>query len=157
MSIDLGKLLKGGVTSLVSLIPGIGPAAASLISGIDSEVANLSPEQRVVLEKAAMDAKVAELKTLVADNADFRKMVSLELQSEDAFVRRARPANLWLWIAIMAFYFMLLPIANGLGASIEAPDLSRIPEQAWWTYMVLFIGYTGAREYGKAQKLKNGR
>ena len=156
MAIDLGKLLKGALGDIAGLIPGVGPAIKDLINGIDDGIAGLSPAQRMELEKTLLDHKMTELRELMADNASFRKMATAEIQSDDAFVRRARPANLWLWIITFACWLVLFPILRGFGVEVHIPDLGIIPAQAWYTYIALFLGYGTMREIGKSNKLKHG-
>ena len=104
-----------------------------------------------------MAMKMEEMRLLIADNADFRKQVAVEIQSDDPFVRRARPANLWLWIVAFVCWLVVFPLLRSFGLDVDIPDLSAIPNQAWYTYSVLFLGYSAAREVGKFNKLRHGR
>lgn len=157
MSLNPLKLLKDGLSSVVGLIPGVGPIAKQLIDGIDTEVAKLPPAEQAALELKVREMKMEEMRLLIADNADFRKQVAVEIQSDDPFVRRARPANLWLWIVAFVFWLVIFPLLRSFGLDVNVPDLTGIPTQAWYTYAVLFLGYSAAREIGKFNKLRHGR
>lgn len=156
MGLNIGNLLKDGLGALAGQIPVLGPAIKKLIQGVDDHLEGLTPEQRLALEKTVIDAKTQELKALLSDNADFRKMATAEINSDDWFVRRARPANLWLWIITFAAWLVLFPLLRAFGVDAQLPDLNGIPTHAWYTYVSLFLGYGTMREIGKNNKLKAG-
>lgn len=83
-----------------------------------------------------------------------------EAKSSDPWTSRARPSFLWV------IYIMILcsipmgtlsifspavadPIASGMKSWLAA-----IPESLWHMFGVGYLGYTGAREYGKTKILK---
>lgn len=156
MAINIGKLLKDGLSSLVGAIPGVGPIVQKLLEATDKAMDDMTPADRLALEKLIMDGEMTKLKLLISDNADFRKQCTAEIQSDDAFVRRVRPANLWLWVITFAFWLVVFPLLRAAGFDVNIPDLNIIPSQGWYTYIALFLGYGTMREIGKNNKLRHG-
>lgn len=74
------------------------------------EQAKLNVQMALLEAKAVKDLRDHEVKIeelYLKDAADMRSMIKVELQSEDAFVRRARPA--WLW-GLLAMYIINYPV-----------------------------------------------
>ena len=81
-----------------------------------------------------------------------------EAKSNDPWTSRARPSFLWCFYIILLYLMIVIPtigvffpdkmtilysnITHGLGA---------IPDGLWSTFTVGYLGYTGAREYGKTK------
>ena len=83
-----------------------------------------------------------------------------EAKSDDPWTSRARPSFLYvIYIMILAGIPMGIlsvfqpDIAVGIAEGMQA-WLSAIPEQLWTVFGVGYLGYTGAREFGKSKLLK---
>ena len=84
-----------------------------------------------------------------------------EAKSDDPWTSRARPSFLYV-----IYILILAGIPIGI-LSIFSPDAARqiatglqewlgaIPKELWTVFGVGYLGYTGAREYGKAKLLNN--
>ena len=84
-----------------------------------------------------------------------------EAKSSDPWTSRARPSFMYvIYIMILAAIpmgilsafdpVMAVQIADGMRAWLGA-----IPDTLWTVFGVGYLGYTGAREFGKAQILKH--
>jgi len=90
-----------GVKDIVGLVTGKLPPA---------EQAEITVKMALLEAQAAKDLRDYETKIeeiYMKDAADMRSMIKVELASEDAFVRRARPA--WLW-GLLAMYIVNYPV-----------------------------------------------
>lgn len=87
-------------------------------------------------------------------------VILAEAKSSDPWTSRARPSFMYvIYIMILAAIpmgvlsafqpEMAIQIANGMKAWLVA-----IPDALWTVFGVGYLGYTGAREFGKAQILK---
>lgn len=97
-----------------------------------------------------------EIKGIIAkDFADARQLIREESRSEDAFVRRSRPAFLWLFYLIIVFNFAIFPLI-----SIFEPTFTviypQLPTPLYTLFGVSFTGYVAGRSWDKRNKLKNG-
>ena len=103
----------------------------------------------------ALSQKLEELE--LQERRDIRDLYKVELGSSDKFVRRVRPAALWMGITIMGINFGLLPILNAIlaGFGVEPVVLvyPELPEPIYWLITTIYLGYTGARTMDK----KNGK
>jgi len=83
-----------------------------------------------------------------------------EAKSSDPWTSRARPSFLYvMYLMILAAIPMgILSVFNPEAATQIAVGmkswLTAIPESLWGVFGVGYLGYTGAREYGKAKLLK---
>lgn len=103
------------------------------------------------LEKA-----IAEIE-LQRENS-IRELYKAEVQQDDLFVKRARPAMLWLVFCIIATNFIVIPILNLILVSFGAPPViivfPTLPSEVYWLVGSIFGLYTGARSF---EKIKNGK
>ena len=83
-----------------------------------------------------------------------------EAKSDDPWTSRARPSFLYvIYIMILAGIPMGIlsvfqpEIAIGIAAGMQS-WLAAIPESLWTVFGFGYLGYTGAREYGKTNLLK---
>lgn len=107
--------------------------------------------------KAQLDlmqqAQAGEFKELEARMS----AIIAEAQSPDPWTSRARPSFLWvIYILILASIPMgvLAAFFPELAANIIAGFkawLAAIPEDMWWLFGSGYLGYTAARQYGKAK------
>ena len=132
----------------------------TLIDGIIGPVAGLL--DRIIPDPKARDA--AKLELIKADNAQAldqarAQMAAIlaEAQSADPWTSRARPSFLYvmfvllLWSVPMGLIAAVRPgvatdIAHGMNAY-----LAGIPEPLYALFGTGYLGYTVAREWGKAQ------
>lgn len=89
-----------------------------------------------------------------------------EANSDDKWTSRARPSFLYMFYLVLVVLVLVAPVIG-----VFYPDqmtqfytnvalgFKAIPEPLWWTFTTGYLGYTGAREYGKHQqkKLTHGR
>ncbi|MCK5617565.1 hypothetical protein KAR91_87685, partial [Candidatus Pacearchaeota archaeon] len=90
-----------GVKDIVGLVTGKLPPADQ--AKLNVKIAML--EAQAIKDQREHESKIEEL--YLKDAADMRSMIKVELQSEDAFVRRARPA--WLW-GLLVMYIINYPV-----------------------------------------------
>ena len=106
----------------LSTIKGIFNPVDGIMEGVKDIVGlvtgKLPPEDRAEItvkmalleaqaEKDRRDYELQLEEVYMKDAADMRSMIKVELQSEDAFVRRARPA--WLW-GLLFMYIINYPV-----------------------------------------------
>ena len=109
----------------------------------------------------ALMAQELEFKRIAMQECEsIRKMYGLEVQSEDKFVRRARPAMLWLVFSILSMNYGVIPFisALSLAAGGEAIEMAypEIPESVLALFGTIFAVYSGARSWDKRNKAKKG-
>lgn len=123
------------------------------------KVGDLFPSQEA---KDKAKARLIELqqKGELADLEMAFEIVKAEAESNDKFVKRARPTFMYLFYLIIVF-----AIPMGIVAAVK-PDValalsegmtawwSSIPSELWWTFGVGFTGYTAFRSVDKAQLMK---
>ncbi len=114
---------------------------------------HLSPEQKLQMQQAAQELAVKREEILAARDqalAEIQsKNITAETQSEDAYVRRARPTFLYVMIAAIAFSLIVCPVGNAfLHQGLKPMD---IPAAYLQLFGVAFLGYTGARTWEKAK------
>ena len=114
-------------------------------------------------DKLAFRLKLMELQ----QNGEFKKVeqylsaIMTEANSEDPWTSRARPSFLYV-----IYILILSAIPAGIVSAIfpEFMDrtivgmenwLSAIPGELYSLFGIGYLGYTGAREYGKYKRLKN--
>ena len=115
-------------------------------------------------EKAEAKLKLATLQ----QQGQLKKMevamsaILAEAKSSDPWTSRARPSFLYLFYLLTTFLVIIFPIigifqpeAMELFYDNVAAGFEAIPEEMWWTFTSGYLGYTGAREYGKHSKNKN--
>ena len=102
----------------------------------------------------------------MAQNGELKKteqqlsVILAEAKSADPWTSRARPSFLYVMYILILFAVpmgilsafrpdMATQIANGMKAWLSA-----IPDALWSVFGVGYLGYTGAREYGKHKLLQ---
>lgn len=125
----LGQILKSGLSLAFN-------GAKDAVLGEFGD--KLSAEDRLVLdvELRKLEAEATEAITKAAES-----VLVAEAKSEDPWVRRARPTFLWLMYAVLLYNFIVRP---ALG---QAPMV--LDDSLLWLFGAGFLGYTGAREWGK--------
>jgi len=122
------------------------------ISGLIDQF-HLSPEQKAQVQQAAqaLEAQRDEIEA-ARDEAMAQiqgQNVRAETQSEDAYVRRARPTFLYVMILGIAFSIIVFPILNLV--THQGLQMVAIPEAYLELFGVAFLGYTGARTWEKTR------
>lgn len=81
-----------------------------------------------------------------------------EASSTDPWTSRARPAFMWCFYLILVALVIVAPLFGiFFAAGMEqfyvnvAAGFAALPEPLWWTFTTGYLGYTAARQYGKAQ------
>jgi len=110
------------------------------------------------LEQKLRDFELERMRIEIKENASVRKLLEIEVASEDKFVRRVRPAAIWCVVAVIAVNFVVLPVLNAVlwaaGADIVTLQYPDLPENVYWLFGSLFGLYTGARSWDKK---RNGK
>jgi len=100
-----------------------------------------------------LEKKLADLELEEANNV--RELFKAEVQQEDKFVKRARPALLWLVAGIITMNFVLLPLANTIAGYFGYIPITltfpALPEPVYWLIGSIFGFYTGGRTYEKVK------
>lgn len=143
----------GGITAL----------GAKIVDAID-----LPKEQKAALQQALIDQQ----EKLAQMNADYEqklldlqsKNITAETQSEDPYVRRARPTFLYVMIGCIGFSLAIVPLVQMVGAIISAASGHvqfaaamgaikplEIPDAYLQLFGVAFLGYVGARTWEKVK------
>jgi Holin of 3TMs, for gene-transfer release len=114
---------------------------------------HMSPEQKAQIQQAAQQLEVQRDQIEAARDealADLQsKNITAETQSEDAFVRRARPSFLYVMIVGIAFSIIVFPILNLV--THKGLQMVEIPSAYLDLFGVSFLGYTGARTWEKTR------
>lgn len=86
-----------------------------------------------------------------------RLAILADAQSTDPWIRRARPAFLWVMYALLLWSIpmgLLSAVRPELGAAIArgmAAYLAALPEPLYALFGTGYLGYTVAREWGKSR------
>jgi hypothetical protein len=100
---------------------------------------------------AQLDAQLEEAK--LKHDTDIQtqaaETIRAEATSEDPFVRRARPAFLWMMTVGVGISLIIFPLINACtGKGLVFPE---IPTPYLELFGAGFLGYTGARSFEKAK------
>ena len=116
------------------------------------------PEKRASAEavqmRAAADAAVSQLREQLS-------VMLAEAQSVDPWTSRARPSFLYVMYAMVltcipfAILWAVSPTTGQHMADGMQHWLAAIPDLLWQTFMVGYLGYTGARTYEKSRGVSN--
>ena len=154
MSFNPLKLIKDALGSVANGIPIIGPAIKNLLDNIDTEVAKMTPEQRLAFENAQKSNELEMVKTIMQDSADVRKLAMKEL--EQPGIKWIRPGILAGLFFMVIFWVMIVPLIEGIfGIVVPPPKMEALPDQLWWLFGSSYLGYGTMREIGKHNKLKS--
>lgn len=160
-------VIKAGISIVSKIVGGEGDKNILQKAADILETNKHNPE----VQRAMLDQEVELKKIYAADAADARQLVREESRSEDPFVRRARPAFMWLFYIVIIFNFVLLPLTaailgpqlvtqpDGTVMVIERFDIKYpvLPEQLYYLFGVSFLGYTGFRSFDKWKKNGKGK
>ena len=139
INIDVGTVLSGAGTLFKNI--------REAITGEAILDPNKKAELLAQAQKLESELETARIGIMVAEASSQHKMVAL-----------ARPMFLYV------FYFILLSLciaAPLLGIFFPTQmtqfylnvdsGLKAIPEELWWTFTTGYLGYVGARQYGKTK------
>lgn len=140
----LDTILGGNIGELFSKIIG----AFKLSPEKAAELVSLKETHEVELAKLQleMEARVQEAITHEVEAASAN--IRAEATTGDKYTSRARPTFLYLMYVILACNYIVFP-------AIGRP-LIAFPEALFWLFGSGYLGYSGAREWGKYNFLKNG-
>lgn len=142
----LSSILTGGMDKVVGAI---GTVLDNLFTTKEEKAqAELAKLQLLLTaEQARAQLSVDLEKAYMADMANLREQIKIEMQSDDWFVRRARPFIIWLGGLILAFNLMMVPAVQGmLGEELEP---FAMPEEFWYVWGTLVVGYSILRTIDK--------
>ena len=140
--ISLANLDVGGIFS------GIGTLAKDLrtaFTGKEPLDANKAAELALKVQELESNIEQARISIMVA-----------EASSSDKWTSRARPGFLYLFYLVVIVLALAAPFMGiffpaqmsqfyvNVKAGFEA-----VPEAMWWTFTTGYLGYVGARQYGK--------
>jgi hypothetical protein len=101
------------------------------------------------LQVRAMDA---ESKAIEAASANIRA----EAQTGDKWTSRARATFLYLFYIILAFNFIIVPVAQMIkGMSFAQLRPIEFPDILWEVFVAGYLGYTGVRSWEKNKVAKS--
>ena len=143
-------ILKTGISIVKNVITDNGE------KGILESAANIirNKQDDPAVKQAMLDQELEMKKLVLKDAEGARALITAESKSEDAFVRRARPAFMWLFYGVIIFNFILLPLIAAIG-KFSNPDFSIsfdypvLPEQLYYLFGASFLGYSGLRSWDK--------
>jgi hypothetical protein len=151
----LGKIATTGAKAGVSAAENL-PGAGPLVQAFAPQVIKALGDKIDPAAKPALDAAAAAVgddlqKAELDHNTQIAQITSANLtadsSSNDSFVRRARPAFLWVITIGVAFSVVVFPVINALmGKGLVMPE---IPSAYLDLFGVAFLGYTGARSIEK--------
>ena len=171
---DIGRFLKEKGLPLLGNVIGVGSGGGKLLDVVKSIVgagddddtaaiiAKLNSDESLIqlrqveadLRKTEISAALEERRLDIQDDASRRDLIKVESTSEDPYVRRARPTFLYIMYGVMAMNFILIPIIAVVvrlcNYSIQI-ELFQLPSALYWLFGSAYLGYTTAREYGKAK------
>lgn len=133
----------GVVKGLKAILPFFGSKSQKVAEAIDVideavgdvKAGKLPPEAQVELKKLDVD----ELRILASDQADARSTIRAESQSQDPFVRRARPTFLYLMYVILGVNYVLVPLINLIFEASHSPV--SFPAELYWLFGSSYLGY----------------
>lgn len=138
----LGQLITGNSDKVID---GFKDIITNLFTNNDERAKDLAVLQATLLAKqsaAELQAKVEE--QYLADAANLREQAKIEIQNADWFVRRSRPAAVWVGTTILAFNYVLRPLILTIirfWDSTVTFDPMPLPDAFWEVWTVLVVGY----------------
>lgn len=118
---------------------------------LQAEFAKL--QLQAAVREAERKAELEADKAYMADLANLREQIKVELQSEDAYVRRARPTFLYIFYLIIVCNY-LVPIFAQLFPREWVISPVVIPQELWWVFGGGYLGYSFLRS--RYDKQANG-
>ncbi len=148
------KLIKGALGSVANGIPIIGPAIKDLLDNIDTEVAKMTPAERLAFDNSQQSHELEMVTVILQDSSDVRKLAMKQL--EHPGIKWVRPGILAGLFFMVVFWVMIVPLIEGIfGIVVPPPKMEALPDQLWWLFGSAYVGYGTMREIGKHNKLKS--
>lgn len=147
----LSSIVGEGTSKVVSAV---GAVLDNLFTSTDEKnKADIAKTQIILAAEQAKSETAARLEeAYLADAANLREQIKIELQSADPYVRRARPSAIWIGVVILFFNFVLTPtvlsIASLFDHEVKVTPMV-LPEQFWYLWGILVIGVGAMRSYDK--------
>lgn len=114
---------------------------------------HISPEQKAQMQQAAQQLELQRDQLVAARDEALAELQSKNIitdtSSSDSFVRRARPAFLWMMIAAMGVNLIIFPIINA--AMHRGLTMLEIPSSYLDLFGAAFLGYAGMRSWEKTK------
>lgn len=139
---------------LLGVVGSVVKGAAGLLGG---DIATKAMDvMKAITDKAATDPELQRLldsheqemtQMVLADRANAREVIKTALQSDDAFVRRARPTFLYIMYFILLLVFV--PPVIRLVIFGEPVVFPALPEPLYYLFGSGYLGYATLRESGK--------
>lgn len=150
---------------MLDIIGKVLSAAAGLIGGdkgrkVKEAIETLQGEAAVnpAIQKLMIESDLEMRRLALADADGIRKLLMVEVQSEDKFVRRVRPALCWIVVLVIGTYFCIIPLIQTIvvawgreAIEVAVPD---IPPSTATMLASLVAAYMGARSWDKRNKMK---
>jgi len=139
-------------TGLDKVIGSAGKVLDNLFTSDDEKEKN-----KIVLTQISLAAAQAQRemeidldKAYLNDMQNLRKQITVEIQSQDPFVRRARPTFNYIFYIVLIFNYIFLPIYQLVTGNEVSPVV--LPTELWTVFGVGFIGYGYLRTVEKTGK-----
>jgi len=145
------KILSGGLDTVVSTA---GKVLDNLFTSDDEKQKNKIAMMEITLAAAQAEKQLAleTEKAYMEDMKDLRKMITVELQSEDAYVRRNRPTFNYIFYVIIIFNYIFLPAYQLVTGQTLEPIV--LPVALWAVFGTGFGLYGYYRSQDKKNALK---
>lgn len=135
------------------------------IGGLFSGIGQLAKDLRTAFtgkepidstKAAELALKVQELETQI-EQARMNAIIA-EASSSDPWTSRARPSFMYVFYFLLIMLVVVAPLVgvffpaamNQFYANVKQ-GFDAVPEAMWWTFTTGYLGYTAARQYGKAK------
>jgi len=140
LNIDVGTVFSGLGTLAKDL--------RTAITGKEPIDAAKAAELAVQVQELESKVELARVSIMVA-----------EASSADPWTSRARPAFMWVFYLVVISLVLIAPLVgvffppqmNQFYVNVAA-GFKAIPEAMWATFTVGYLGYVGARQYGKTKR-----
>lgn len=142
----LGGSAAGGVGQLVKDVVG----TFKLSPEAKAEVEQKLDENKLALAQLDAQLQEAQLKHDTDIQTQAAENIRAEATSEDAFVRRARPAFLWVMTTAIGISLIVFPLINTFTG--KGLTFVQIPDAYLQLFGVGFCGYSVCRTYEKVAK-----
>lgn len=140
----LGNLLGGG-KAVGEAAQGIGTAISTVATGIRTAITGVDPAKAAELEKLALEADQAVQLAQAAIN-------ETEAKSPSLFVAGWRPGLGWVFVLVIAFHYLVRPIAQWVLTLVGNPMI--LPSFALneiWPVLIGILGLGTLRTVEKNQ------
>jgi hypothetical protein len=139
-------LLGGGAKGVGELVKDV-VSTFHLSPEAKAEIDAKVEENKLALAKLDAELQEAVLKHDTDIQTQAAETIRAEATSEDPFVRRARPAFLWVMTSAIGISLIVFPLINTFTG--KGLTFVQIPDAYLQLFGVGFLGYTAARSYEK--------